>query len=62
MRAARAIWGFLSHPALSAAGNFSLLFTYGPLAVAVLAAFAGIVIASVQGGRVGYRTAPLGLI
>jgi hypothetical protein len=41
MRAAQAIWRFLSHPALSVAGNLSLLFTLGPFVVAVLAAFAG---------------------
>lgn len=41
MRAAHAIWRFLSHPALSVAGNLWSLFTIGPLVVAVLVAVAG---------------------
>lgn len=44
MRAARAIWRVFSHPALSVAGNFSLLYTAVPLAAAVIVAVVGRVI------------------
>lgn len=41
MRVLRTAWRFLSHPALSVAGNLSLLLTVGPFLVAVLTAIAG---------------------
>lgn len=44
MRAARAMWRFLNHPVLSAAGSLSLLFAIVPLAAAVIVAGVGRVI------------------
>ncbi len=41
MRAVRAIWRVLSHPALSVAGNLSLLLTLGPFVIAALVAAVG---------------------
>lgn len=41
MRAVRAIWQVLSHPALSVVGNLSSLLTFGPFVIAALVAVVG---------------------